>query len=86
MRVSQLPLLLVLTCGLTFAQVDKKNARHSKNLPTQQITVVDSIKTVKISKDLPTQVVAIKLKDSSVFNLKDLALARKKDSLWMLYR
>ncbi len=83
MKVLQLPLLLVLTCGLTFAQVGKKDAKHSKNLPTKQITILDSVKTIKISKELPTQVVAIKLKDSAVFNLKDLAIARKKDSLWM---
>ncbi len=83
MKVLHLPLLLVLTCGITFGQVGKKNPKKSSPIQTEQVNIIDSVKAVKISKDLPTQVVAIKLKDSTIYNLKDMALARKKDSLWM---
>ncbi|WP_313112389.1 LysM peptidoglycan-binding domain-containing protein [Aequorivita sediminis] len=75
-----LPLMLMLAFSMSFAQQGKK---QSKNIDTKKIKVVDSIKVTKISNDLPTTIVATGVKDSIVYNLKDMALARKKDSLWL---
>lgn len=74
-----LPLLLMLVFSMSFAQ--KKN--HTKNLNTKKVQVVDSIKVTKISSELPSAVVATSIKDSTIYNLKDMALARTKDSLWL---
>jgi membrane-bound lytic murein transglycosylase D len=75
-----LPLMLLLACSMSFAQQGKK---QSKKLSTKEIQVVDSIKVTRISEELPSTVVATSFKDSTVFDLKDMALARKKDSLWL---
>ncbi len=72
--------MLMLAFSMSFAQQGKK---QSKNIDTKKIKVVDSIKVTKISNDLPTTIVATGVKDSIVYNLKDMALARKKDSLWL---
>ena len=74
-----LPLLLLLVFSMGFSQ----NKKQTKNLNTKKIQVVDSIKVTKISSELPSTVVATNIKDSTVFNLKDMASARKKDSLWL---
>lgn len=79
MRIKNVPLLLLLVCGLASAQTKK----HTKSLHTKNIQIVDSITVSKISSDMPSTVVATKFKDTTVFDLQDLALARKKDSLWM---
>jgi membrane-bound lytic murein transglycosylase D len=75
-----LPLLLILVFGNSFAQKDQK---QNDKIKTKTIQVVDSIKVSKISEELPSTVVATKIKDSIVFDLKDLAIAQKKDSLWL---
>lgn len=75
-----LPLLLLLVFNLGFAQNKKKSG---KKLDTKKVQVVDSISVSKISQELPTTVVATTLKDSIVYDLQDMALARKKDSLWL---
>jgi peptidoglycan lytic transglycosylase D len=75
-----LPLVLLLACSISFAQQGKKN---SKKLNTKKVQVIDSIKVTKIAEELPSTIVATSLKDSTVFDLKDMALARKKDSLWL---
>ncbi len=75
-----LSLLLLLSCSITFAQSGKKN---EGKLPTKKIKVVDTIKITKISEELPSTVVATVLKDSIIYNLKDIELAREKDSLWL---
>src|SRR5690554_7790480 len=81
MKVNKiLPLMLMLAFRMRFAQQGKK---QSKSIDTKKIKVVDSIKVTKISSDLPTTIVATGVKDSIVYNLKDMALARKKDSLWL---
>ncbi|MBL4766086.1 MAG: LysM peptidoglycan-binding domain-containing protein [Colwellia sp.] len=75
-----LPLVLLLAFSISFAQQGKK---QSKKLNTKKVQVVDSIKVSKIAEELPSTVLATSLKDSTVFDLKDMALARKKDSLWL---
>ena len=75
-----LSLLLLLSCSISFAQNGKKS---EGKLPTKKVKVVDSIKLTKISEELPSTVVATVLKDSIIFNLKDIELAREKDSLWL---
>lgn len=72
--------MLLLACSMSFAQQGKK---QNKKLSTKEIQVVDSIKVTRISEELPSTVVATSFKDSTVFDLKDMALARKKDSLWL---
>ncbi len=80
-----LPFALLLVFSLGFAQHGKK---QGKKLNTKKVQVVDSIKVSKIAQELPSTVLATSLKDSTIFDLKDMALARKKDSLWLkeLYR
>ncbi|MBT0607145.1 lytic transglycosylase domain-containing protein [Aequorivita echinoideorum] len=80
MKLKNLPLLLLLAFSITFAQQGKKS---SDKLNTKKIQVVDSIKVTKISKELPKTTVATSVKDTTIFDLKDLAFARKKDSLWL---
>lgn len=75
-----LPLMLLLAFSMSFAQQGKN---QSKKLKTKKVQVVDSIKITKIAEELPSTVVATSFKDSTVFDLKDMALARKKDSLWL---
>lgn len=74
------PLLLLMISSISFAQQDKK---PKKKIKTETIQVVDSIKVTKISEEFPTTVVATVVRDSTVFNLEDLVMARKKDSLWL---
>lgn len=74
-----LPLLLMLVFSVGFGQTK----RNSKTLNTKKVQVVDSIKVTKISSELPSTVVATSIKDSLVYNLKDMASARTKDSLWL---
>ncbi|WP_310994285.1 LysM peptidoglycan-binding domain-containing protein [Aequorivita marina] len=74
-----LPLLLLLVFGVSMSQ----NKKQGKNLDTKKIQVADSIKVTSISSELPSTVVATNLKDSIVYNLQDMALAREKDSLWL---
>ncbi len=75
-----LPLILLLACSMSFAQQGKKNV---KKLNTKKVRVIDSIKVSKIAEELPSTVVATGVKDTIIFDLKDMALARKKDSLWL---
>ncbi len=72
--------MLLLACSMSFAQQGKKNV---KKLNTKKVQIVDSIKVSKIAEELPSTVVATGIKDTTIFDLKDMALARKKDSLWL---
>ncbi len=72
--------MLLLVCSIGFAQQGKKN---DKKLNTKKVQVVETIKVSKIADELPSTVVATSLKDTTIFDLKDMALARKKDSLWL---
>ncbi len=56
---------------------------ETDSLPTKMIQVVDSITVQRIDNDLPTTVIATQTKDTVVFNLRDNALAKKVDSLWL---
>src|SRR5690606_26393376 len=73
-------LILMMVFSIGFAQQGKKK---SKKLNTKTIEVVDSIRVTTISSELPSTVVATSLKDSTILNLKDMAIARKQDSLWL---
>ena len=73
-------ILLIATFSIGNAQNGKK---ATKNLPTKKVKVVDSIRVTKIANELPSTVVATSLKDSVIFNLQDIAIAREKDSLWL---
>ena len=75
-----LPLLLLLACSISFAQQGKRNV---KKLNTKKVQIVDSIRVSKIADELPSTVIATGVKDTLIFDLKDMALARKKDSLWL---
>lgn len=57
-------------------------------LKQKQITSVDSIAVQEISGEIPLTQFVTQVKDSLVFDLDDLDLAREKDSLWLadLYR
>lgn len=75
-----LPIFLMLACSIGFAQ---QGNRNTKKLNTKKVQVIDSIKVSKIAQELPGTVVATSVKDTLVFDLKDMAIARKKDSLWL---
>ncbi|MDN3723087.1 LysM peptidoglycan-binding domain-containing protein [Aequorivita sp. SDUM287046] len=75
-----LPLMLLLACSISFAQQGKKKV---KKLNTKKVQMVDSIKVSKIAEELPSTVIATTIKDTLIYDLKDMALARKKDSLWL---
>ncbi len=66
--------------GLWAQEIDPQKV---DSLPTKTIQVVDSITVQRIDNDLPSTVVATQTKDSVVYDLKDNALARKVDSLWL---
>ncbi len=66
--------------SMGFAQQGKK---QNKKLHTKKVQVVDSIKVTKIAEELPLTTIAKGLKDTLVYDLKDMAFARKKDSLWL---
>lgn len=81
MRITKaLSLLLLLSCSISFAQDGKKK---QEKLPTKKVKIVDSIKITSISDELPSTTVATTIKDSIVYNLKDIEIAREKDSLWL---
>lgn len=82
MKLSKfLPLILLMAyCSIGLAQKDKKS---KKPLQTKEVKVVDSIRVTKISDELPSTVVATTLRDSLIYNLQDIAIAREKDSLWL---
>jgi len=80
MKLKLFTILILLGCFFSYSQEGKKvNAPLKK----KNIQVVDSIKVQRLSGDLPTTVVATKLKDTMIFQLEDMALARKYDSLWL---
>lgn len=60
-----------------------QNKKSTKNLPVKKVKVDEPIKVTKISEELPSTVVATVPKDSLIFNLQDIAIAREKDSLWL---
>lgn len=72
--------MLLLVFSMGFAQQGKKS---SKKLNTKKVQVVDSIKVSKIAAELPSTFIATSIKDTTIFDLKDMAVARKKDSLWL---
>ena len=72
-----IPLIAVSTIGVA------QEKKSPKILPTKKVKVVDSIKTTSIVDEFPSTVVKTKLKDSTIYNLQDIAIARKKDSLWL---
>ena len=80
MKLRNIPFVLLLPFSIGFAQQDQDSPNK---LDTKKIQVVDSVKTSKISEELPTTVVATPVKDSVIFDLKDLAIAQKNDSLWL---
>lgn len=81
MRLNKiLTLLLMMVFSIGFAQEGKNK---SKKLNTKTIQVVDSIRVSTIASELPSTVVATSIKDSTILNLEDMAIARKKDSLWL---
>ncbi len=75
-----LPFILLLACSIGFAQKGKKK---DNSLNSKKVEVVDSIKVTKISEELPTTVISTAVKDTVIYDLQDMAIARKKDSLWL---
>lgn len=69
-----------MSISMGFAQQGKK---QNRKLNSKKVQVVDSLKISKIAEELPTTTIATGIKDSLVYDLKDLAIARKKDSLWL---
>ncbi len=75
-----LPFVLLLACSISFAQ---KGKNKNQKLNTKTVQVSKPIKVTKIADELPSTTIAKGVKDSIIYNLKDMALARKKDSLWL---
>src|SRR5690606_41355791 len=72
--------MLVNVIRMCFAQKGKKRNKKSN---TKKIHVVDSRIVSKIAEELPSTSIALGVKDTLVYDLKDMAVARKKDSLWL---
>ena len=87
MNTHFLYMLVFLLSGALYAQetdvLKDDVTKQTDSLPTKIIQVVDSIAVQKFDGDLPTTIVATRTKDSVVFDLKDNALARQVDSLWL---
>jgi membrane-bound lytic murein transglycosylase D len=81
MNLRLLPFFFFLSYGLLYAQEEPRPQIDS--LKKTQIQIVDSLSGKKTSGDLPSSVVATRMKDTMVFALEDMALARKHDSLWL---
>lgn len=82
MKLSKiLPLMLLM--AYSSIGIAQKSKNSKKPLQTKEVKVVDSIKVTKISDELPSTVVATIVKDSVIYNLQDIAIAREKDSLWL---
>ncbi|WP_461304422.1 LysM peptidoglycan-binding domain-containing protein [Aureisphaera sp.] len=78
------PFTLLLLCfSLTHLWAQETNEQVVDSLPVKTIQVIDSITVQRIDSDLPETIVATQTKDSTVFDLKDNALARKVDSVWL---
>ncbi len=80
MKLKHAIFFLIFGIGSAFSQ-EKTTGLDSFKKKT--IQVVDSITTQKITGDLPTMVIATAIKDTTIFDLQDLASARKSDSLWL---
>ena len=72
--------MLLLACSMSFAQQGKKT---SKNLNAKKVQISEPIRVSKIANELPNTIIGSGTKDSIIYDLKDMALARKKDSLWL---
>lgn len=81
MNLKNLFIVFFLGAGLCVAQ--EEITKPIDSLQKKNIQIVDSIKVQSISEDLPKTVVATKIKDTAVFALEDMAMARKHDSIWL---
>ena len=52
-------------------------------LQTQVVKVVDTLTMTELDNDLPKTTVTIREKDTTIYNLQDIAHARRIDSLWL---
>ncbi|WP_347373622.1 LysM peptidoglycan-binding domain-containing protein [Aequorivita sp. Q41] len=75
-----LPFILLMVFSMSFAQ---KGKNTNEKLNTTKVQIVDSLNISKIASELPTVTIAAGVKDTIIYDLKDMALARKKDSLWL---
>jgi len=77
----------LLCCGTLLAQevtgTSTSMDSASSQLPTKNIHVIDSLAITETENDLPKTVIAIREKDTTVYNLQDIAMARKIDSIWL---
>jgi len=76
---SKLLSLFVILLGSTIYAQDIA----SDSLQTKQIQVVDSITIQQGAVDVPSTFVVTQTKDSTIFDLQDIAIARKTDSVWL---
>ncbi len=79
MKTVYLSLLILFSTIFMVAQ----NKKPIDSIQKKRLQVIDSITVTSISGDLPTTVVATQVKDTMVFSLEDMALARKIDSVWL---
>jgi membrane-bound lytic murein transglycosylase D len=80
MKLKHISLLLLLCCGFLYAQKPKPPI---DSLQKKNVKIIDSITVKQISGDLPKTVIATQVKDTMVFALKDIAVAREFDSIWL---
>ncbi len=78
MTALRLAVLLMFLGGTMLAQETSIDSLKKK-----QVQIVDSISVPTVSGDLPTTVVATQIKDTLIYDLQDIAEARKIDSLWL---
>lgn len=80
-------ILALSVCGSLFSQeesvvkTEKDSVRHT--LPTRTVHYIDSVTVTTIENDMPTTTVAIRKRDTILYDLKDIQKARKIDSVWL---
>lgn len=80
MNLRLIPYFFFFSCAILSAQ---EEVVKIDSLQKKQIQIVDTIPIQQISNDVLNTVVAIKVKDTMIFALEDIANARKYDSLWL---
>lgn len=84
-KVLYIPVLLF--CGTLFAQTQEEPVTvidsSVASLPTKTIRIIDSLYVTSVDEEQPTTVVSLRERDTVVYDLQDILVAKKVDSVWL---
>ncbi len=63
--------------------VDTPQDTLKSELPTKSMRMVDTLAITEMDNDLPKTTITLREKDTTIYNLQDVAKARRIDSLWL---